>query len=154
MQSDFLIANATGTLPDVLSACAEFLVQLNAIWLRDKQARGLVPPCCTHCAEPPWVRAPVRYVPHHGAPVGTRRLYQDGPTMFAKGKGTCVDIAAYDVAALRVLKGKSAAVRIVGGPVRFHAVVWDGERVVDPSADIAARQGINVGGCGCAGGLG
>lgn len=150
MRAVFHVAPPSGSLGDSLQVIADALTAINVVWIRAAKGRGLDPPCCTHCAAPPWLTRPVRYVPHHGAPHGTERQYLDGPTMFARHVGTCIDIAAYDAAA-EIVKGRNARALVIGGPIDFHCVVEiDGVRS-DPSLTIAQRQGHNVGGCGCRG---
>ena len=133
------LAPTGGNLLDALDQIADALVHVNLAWIMRLRDRKLDTPCCTSCAEPPWVARPVVYVPHHGAPTAPDRDYLDGPTMFARGRGTCIDIACYDAAAA-IAKGKSAKVVLEGGPSEFHAVLYvDGVRT-DPSAEIAAKQ--------------
>lgn len=145
----------SGDLADVLLAVIEGVAEVNVLWIRRCIARGLVPPCCTGCAEPPWVESPVRHVNHHGKPSDTAREYRDGPTMFHLGEGTCADVVAYDAAA-HVVEGHDVriALETLDGENEYHAVVYvDGERK-DPSAAMqaaATNDTHNVGRCGCKG---
>ena len=128
MQALFVIAPA-GNLLEPLQVIADALTRLNVIWLREQLARGHKPPCCTHCAEPPWTGPNlVQYVPHHGAAQGELRAYFDGASMLHRGQGTCIDIAAFD-AACRVLKGDPLARAVVIERAdmagEFHCVVDD-----------------------------
>ena len=149
MEARFIFAPTADLVP-FLEAIAEGLVRLNEAWLRAQLAAGRDPPCCTECAEAPWTSGTgVEYVPYHGSPKGVSREYWDGPTMFARGAATCMEIAAYDVAALRVKKGEPASVRIVPFPEttsEFHALVQRSDgRIEDPSKSMAERGAINVG---------
>lgn len=125
----------------------------NLRWIKAAQQRGLVPPCCSSCADPPWCERPVRYVEHHGAPKGAEREYRDGPTMFATGYGTCADIVAYDYACA-VAAGKSARIDLEEqGNGNYHAVLYVDDVRTDPAGKIAAEQSHNVGrACGCGSG--
>lgn len=159
MLAQLRLAPTGDSLDAVLDQILDALVHVNLTWIHAVKARGLTPPCCTACAAPPWVTRPVRYVPHHGRPVDSRRWYLDGPTMFARGVGTCADIAAYDAAAA-IADGKSARVLLRGGPVTFHAVIEVDGEITDPSVEIANRDTsgealaalAGVLPCGCAGG--
>lgn len=138
MRATLHIAHDTDAQREALRLVVEALASINLAWIEAQRADGLEPPCCTHCAEPPWCAHPVRYVPHHGAPLGDARDYYDGPTMFHLRSGTCADIVAYDVAAARA-KGKQAHVAIEGNGPHYHAVAYvDGQRK-DPTADVARR---------------
>jgi len=123
-----LVVAPSGPLVERLQVIADALVRLNVLWLQDQLAAGHKPPCCTHCAEPPWTGpALVSYVHHHGAAQGELRAYLDGPSMLHVGRGTCIDIAAFD-AACRIVKGDpSARARVVDGPAMgdFHCIVVD-----------------------------
>lgn len=152
MQAILHVANDTDAQREALRAIIEGMVLVNLAWLQAQEAAGLHPPCCTHCAEPPWCAKPVRYVAHHGAPLGTSRHYYDGPTMMFRGVGTCADIVAYDVAAARHKGDATAAVVVEGAGPHYHAVaIIKGQRV-DPSAVIARRQLANtITPCPCGG---
>lgn len=134
-----------------------FLVVANERWIRAQLDAGREPPCCIHCAKPPWT-APggVQYVPHHGPPVGICREYWTAPKVFVEGRATCADIVGYDVAALRLLESIEAHPELVDmGGGNFHAVLWRADKGMDdPTQKWAAPVRPPPGAaCGCAGGV-
>lgn len=135
----------SGPLSERLQVVADALTHLNVMWLQEQAARGNVPPCCSHCAGPPWTGPErVAYVRHHGAMSGELRAYLDGPSMMHAGRGTCIDIAAYD-AACRRMRGDAAARAVVEGDgPAFHCVVIDATGRHDVAAEFEQS------GCGCA----
>ena len=139
--------NIQARLVDVL----EFLALDNQEWIEAQQAAGFDPPCCAHCAEAPWTSG-VNYVEHHGAPKGTCREYWGAEKMFTWAQGTCADIVAYDVAALRVKGVNAHPVIIPQGDNLFHAVLWREDRgQVDPTAEWTQGPAAPMPGtsCGC-----
>lgn len=124
-------------LPAVLQRVADLLYEVNVTWLRGLVARELDPPIhALHCA-PPWCSRPMVYVPHRGAPLGTTRDYYDGATMFHRGSGTCIEIAAYDAAASTVIAGVNARPLVVGQLPSLHCIVRlaDGS-TTDPTTEV------------------
>lgn len=107
----------------MLDGLLQWLVAINRTWLREQVAAGRTPPLCVRLAQPPWCVAPIRYVRHHGAPLARDRDYQDGPTLFHSGEATCIDIAAYDAAALIELVHVPARAVLVGAWPSLHAVL-------------------------------
>lgn len=106
-----------------LTGVLQLLVAVNRAWLREQLAAAKHPPLSVHLAAPPWTAAPVQYVPHHGEPLARDRDYQDGPTLFHTGRATCIDIAAYDAAALLEIVQVNARAVIVGAWPSMHAVL-------------------------------
>lgn len=143
MQACLKLSPPAGDLIATLEAVAVGLVAVNLVWVQAQLAKGLEPPCCTDCAEPPWVAGGrVQWVDYHGAkPVGWCREYWDAPTMFAAARATCFDAACYD-AARRISKGQGGTVRI--RPIesalpgyQLHAWVETGDGTwKDPTAEM------------------
>ena len=120
-----------------LQAIASTLYSANVQWIRDALRRGLVPPLRALSCEPPWCERGVFYVRYHGdAPVGVERDYFDGPMMFHRGRGTCIDVASYDAAASTVIENRPATPEVVGELPHFHCIVRfaDGS-TFDPTAE-------------------
>ena len=121
-----------------LDGVLQLLVAVNRAWLREQLAAGRTPPLSVRLAEPPWCAAPIRYVRHHGEPLARDRDYQDAPTMLHAGEGTCIDIAAYDAAALIEIAKLPARALLVGAWPKLHSVIAvrraDGsEAQIDPT---------------------
>jgi len=118
-----------------LADLLETLVQDNMRWLQAVLDMGVEPPCCSKCGGVKY-RAP------------SERDYQAGavqfkcaPDMFADGIGACGTIAAYDVAALRVLEQVDAWVVITagaGGASSYHAIVGTPAGEHDPTLEMEA----------------
>ncbi len=158
MRACFDLSASDSGLIATLTDVVEFLCVNNVAWIREHQAMGEDPPCCVHCAEPPWT-APggVAYVEHHGAPQGTCREYWGADKMFTWGQGTCADIVAYDVAALRVKGVNANPIIIPQGGGNFHAVLWREDKgQEDPTQEWKAGPVRPMPGtqCGCAPNLG
>lgn len=135
----------SGPIGPRLQVVADALTEFNVLWLQEQLARGNKPPCCSHCAGPPWTGPHnVGYVSHHGAMAGELRAYLDGPTMMHTGKGTCIDIAAYDAACRRIRGDATARAVITGDGPAFHCVVVDATGTHDVASEFEPS------GCGCA----
>jgi hypothetical protein len=163
MRASFDLSHGKNLIPTLLDIL-EFLCLNNEAWVRGHQAMGHDTPCCTHCAAPPWTGlGGVAYVEHHGAPQGTCREYWGAEKMFTWGQGTCADIVAYDVAALRVKGVNANPVIIPQGGGNYHAVLWrEDQGQVDPTQEwkggpvrpmpgtqcgCSAKSSVNLGGC-------
>jgi hypothetical protein len=131
-----IVMAPAGPLLSRLQAVAEMLTTANVAWLQEQVERGRTPPVSTLRCAPPWSRDRVRYVPHHGAPLDNSRTYHDGPTMFAAGRGTCIEVCAYDAAVwLHGGVQARAAVEQVDA-ANFHCVLVVAGRRFDPSNDL------------------
>lgn len=118
------LAPAWGTERDALQGIADMLYLRNLAWIRSTVARGLVPPLRAQQCEPPWCAGAVGYVRFHGTePLARDRDYFDGPMMFHRGEGTCLEIASYDAAASTVLESRPARPEVVGTGPSFHCIV-------------------------------
>jgi hypothetical protein len=137
------LAPTTASILGVLQAIADALVAINERWIRAQLQAGQRPPSSLATARPPWAPRRIAYRASHGAAVGTTRTYQDGPTAMHSGVATCMDIAAYDAAALSVLAGTPTTVVVLpmgtsGTPLQCHAWMRTqlGE-LVDPLASFS-----------------
>lgn len=142
-----LLAPPTYAPEPALLAVILALANVNAAWILAARERGLNPPCCVACCEPPWCARPIVYVERHDRQ--PTQTYIDGPTMFALGAGTCADIVAYNLGAM-IADGKQASVVLERrGPSEWHAAIrLEDGTIKDPAAELAARTE----GCGCANG--
>lgn len=123
-----------------LQLIANFLRDANIAWLREQLAMGYRPPARASLAMPPWsAGGSVVYVPFHGdTPHAELRHYFDGPSMFARRKGTCIDIGAYDAAAATVLERTPTDVVVLPLEQRPKFHVWlstPGQGLVDATRD-------------------
>lgn len=130
----FLVAPASDDRATFLWAVVHALAYLNEAWLIEQIRAGKRPPARLLLAEPPWCATPPRYVPHHGARARAReRDYYDGPTAMHRGEATCIEIAAYDVAAISALQHLPAAPHVVGRWPDLHFMVQANGRIIDTS---------------------
>lgn len=134
------IAPMGGTRESAIGLVAVWLFTQNALWLSAQLRAGKTPPRRLLLAAPPWCTSRggcdrgVRYVTHHGdEPRARERDYFDGPTAMHVGEATCIDIAAYDAAAMYVLEQRDAATINVRAWPDMHFVVEVGESRFDTS---------------------
>ena len=118
------LAPQLGTEREALQGIADMLYARNVAWIRSMLASGLVPPARALLCAPPWCERGVRYVRFHGTrPLDRERDYFDGPVMFHRGEATCLELSAYDAAAMTVLEGVSASPLVVGGGPSYHCII-------------------------------
>lgn len=125
---------------------ATFLYAVNVAWLSDVLSRGQIPPMRLLLAEPPWTETRrMVYEPFHGdTPRDRERDYFDGPYAMHVGRATCIEIAAYDAAAISVLEQRAALPVIIGHHPDYHAIVelQDEHRTrIDTTALYVGRAG-------------
>lgn len=137
-------APTSSSLREALQILAMALFDLNRLWLRDARARGLDPPPRASECRPPWCSERLSYIPWRGEhELDVDRDYFDGPMMFHQGEGTCLEIAAYDAAAMVEIDGMQARPEIVGEPPRMHCVVLlSSGATIDPTAGLQAGDWI------------
>ena len=115
---------------DELVDILEILVEDNMRWIARMRELGVEPPCCSKCGG-------VLYrLPSEEDYAAGAILFKCAPDMFADGVAACGTIAAYNVAAIRVIEGGDAWVVIEdgdGGASSYHAVVGTPEGIVDPT---------------------
>lgn len=137
-----------GSIRAVLQVIADAAFAINRLWLADARAAGRSPPASTSACAAPWCGRAIVYRPYHGTkPAASDRDYFDGPIMFHRGEATCIDVAAYDAAALVELQGIDARPRVVGDElVALHCiVVLPSGETLDPTAGLAPGETINRG---------
>ncbi len=128
------IAPMGGTRESAIGLVAVWLFTQNALWLSAQLRARKSPPQRLLLARPPWCANPVQYVRHHGdEPRSRERDYFDGPTAMHVGEATCIDIAAYDAAAMYVLEHRDAGTVNVRPWPDMHFVVEVGKRRFDTS---------------------
>lgn len=132
------------SLRTALQTIALTLYDLNRVWITDAVRGGLTPPRRVADCEPPWCPQPIIYRRHHGSsPAGDDRDYFDGPTMFHRGEATCIDIAAYDAAAMTVLEGVDARPLVVGDELtKLHCIVLLPRSRTDPTTGLRPGEAI------------
>ena len=119
------LAPASGTIVESLRSIAVALRFANITWLRAQVLAGKRPPRRLLLARPPWSVRPMQYVQFHGGedPRSRARRYFDGATAMHVGEATCIELAAYDAAALIVFEDRPAVVELEGEWPSLHAVV-------------------------------
>jgi len=112
-----------------LLAILDVLVADNERWIQSMLDRGIRPPCCARCGGVKY-RQPTEADYKSGS-----ILFKCAPTMFRDGVAACGTVAAYDVAALRILEGADAWVVLLdaGGPSSYHAIVGTPAGEHDPT---------------------
>ncbi len=116
-----------------LAQILETLVQDNCRWIAAMLQMGIEPPCCAKCGGVLY-REPSEADYQAGA-----IIFKCAPDMFHDGVAACGTVAAYDVAAIRMLEGGNAWVHIEdggGGPSSYHAVVGTPEGIHDPTLEM------------------
>jgi hypothetical protein len=135
-----------------LQTIADALFALNLQWIGDARRGGLDPPPRVSDCAPPWCSRPIIYRPYHGdRPAARERDYFDGPTLFHRAEATCIDVAAYDAAAISILEDRFAMPFVEGDELaKLHCVVLlprergtlaDARRV-DPTAGLRSGETI------------
>ncbi len=118
------LAPSTSRRRDTAQTIALVLYALNVTWLSDAVRRGQQPPLRLLLASPPWTIAPMIYEPFHGElPRARERDYYDGPFALHAGHATCIEVAAYDAAAMSVLEHRPALPRVIGEHPDYHTIV-------------------------------
>ncbi len=132
-----------------LQSIAELLFTINRRWIREHVTAGRTPPRSVAECEPPWCPRPIVYRAHHGPrAAGNERDYFDGPSFFHRGEATCIDVAAYDAAALAELDGVPVVVLVEGAVlVQLHCVLLVKRRGeppqrIDPTAGLRSGETI------------
>jgi hypothetical protein len=119
------LAPASGTIVESLRSIAVALRFANIAWLRAQLDVGKRPPRRLMLARPPWSTRPMQYVTFHGGEDSRSRArrYFDGATAMHVGEATCIELAAYDAAAMVVFEDRVAVVQLEGEWPELHAVV-------------------------------
>lgn len=140
------IAPMGGTRERAIELVAVWLFTQNALWLSAQLRARKAPPRRLLLAAPPWCAKRVQYVRHHGdQPRGRERDYFDGPTAMHVGEATCIDIAAYDAAAMYVLEHVDAAAINMRAWPDMHFVVEAGSLRFDTSTIDGALGSLKEG---------
>lgn len=107
----------------------------NAFWISALKNSGKRPPCCCKSMQ-------IDYRPPAGAETKTPvQEFYSAPFMFARGRGACGDICAYDAAALEVLKGIPTKVLVVPqGETSYHVVILTPDGPLDPTKNWESRR--------------
>lgn len=129
--------SASGTAEaQELADMLEILVEDNMRWIQSVLDLGVEPPCCSKCGGIKY--RDVNQADYEAGAI----LYKCAPDMFHDGVGACGSIAAYDVAAMRVLEQVDAWIVVKpsedGQPSSYHAVVGTPAGEHDPTLEMEA----------------
>jgi len=107
----------------------------NAYWISAMLNSGKRPPCCTKAAG-------IDYRPPDQDEAKTSvQEFFSAPFLFARGRGACGDISAYDAAALEVLKGVSTKILVPAqGVTSYHVVILTPAGPLDRTRNWKERQ--------------
>jgi hypothetical protein len=130
--------------PAALQIIANAVFALNRLWIRDMLRAGKSPPRSVRDCAPPWCARPIVYRPYHGrVPAAPDRDYYDGPMLFHRAEATCLEVSAYDAAALAEIERVDAGPEVLGEELtRLHCVVRIGARTIDPTAGLRPGETI------------
>lgn len=128
-----------------LQQIANAITRIDELWLISELQLGASPPASCRALRSPYGR-PLRWVQHHGPAAAATREYYAAPVLFGLRSGTCVDLACYDAAAMRVLEGRSVfpLVHEIGAG-KFHVLLIENrdgqpQRVWDHIANTYGRE--------------
>lgn len=143
-----LVAPAPDDRESFLLVVAQALHRINLAWITSQLHAGRTPPSRLLLAAPPWTIRTIVYVPWHGTPRGRQRDYFDGPVAMHRGEATCVEIAAYDAAAMIAIEQRSATPIVMGAWPDLHCVIargaGPGREILDTSSAPAAARSVGV----------